>query len=626
MGPATPIVARIRGQDVRATSPLQVVRTSSRFGLTSWHAEAQAGDQRLTVEVDAPRASLVGVTYHDPDGTPAYCYNSEVASLRLHVWDRTARGRFGWTLRETLQSPGARPLRGRPARAPRGRGAAGPLTLLAAPFTWAGEHLAIELPGGRALFTTRRGGVSERPVRLAEPRPLTDDDPAAVARTTGASPPSSGSAPGRSRRSARSTAARCCERDAGGARRRGGRRPRGTAARDRRRSSSPPTACRSRSWRPGGGGDGPRGLARARRRACSRHGVAALARRAGRSARRSDPARAPAATRSGPEVHERFGIRRGRTQHRPQGDRARAAARRRRRARSTTPGCARLRRARPAAFFSHRRDARPHRAAGGGRVAELIRGLDPDRVPRAPGARCGAERRRPASRSLAAVKYVADRGARRPRRGGRQLVGENRAQDAAGEGRRLRRRCFTWDFIGHAAEPQGQADPAARAPDPLASAPTASLAQLARHADRRHDRDPRRGQRRPRAGQERRGPRRARRLHRALSPAARASAGLMTMPPLASDAEDSRRWFAALARARGRARPARGCRWAPSQDYAVAAQEGATIVRIGTKSLSARAGLVQETALDGLTLHQAWPSATPGTARSSTSASPRSAT
>lgn len=31
---------------------------------------------------------------------------------------------------------------------------------LPAPFAWAGEHVAIDLPGGRALFTTRRGGVS----------------------------------------------------------------------------------------------------------------------------------------------------------------------------------------------------------------------------------------------------------------------------------------------------------------------------------------------------------------------------------------------------------------------------------------------------------------------------------
>ncbi len=59
-------------------------------------------------------------------------------------------------------------------------------------------------------------------------------------------------------------------------------------------------------------------------------------------------------------------------------------------------------------------------------------------------------------------------------------------------------------------------------------------------------------------------------------------AGLMTMPPFAADAEDSRRWFAALralADERGLARLSMGT----SQDYLVAVQEGATIVRIGTR-------------------------------------------
>ena len=45
--------------------------------------EARAGRRRIAAEIDAPRATLVGVTYHDPDGRPAYCYNSEVASMRL---------------------------------------------------------------------------------------------------------------------------------------------------------------------------------------------------------------------------------------------------------------------------------------------------------------------------------------------------------------------------------------------------------------------------------------------------------------------------------------------------------------------------------------------------------------
>jgi len=64
--------------------------------------------------------------------------------------------------------------------------------------------------------------------------------------------------------------------------------------------------------------------------------------------------------------------------------------------------------------------------------------------------------------------------------------------------------------------------------------------------------------------------------------------GLMTMPPAVSDPEDARPWFAALRELRERLAPA----WAgrhdfthlsmgTSQDYVVAAQEGATIVRVG---------------------------------------------
>lgn len=60
--------------------------------------------------------------------------------------------------------------------------------------------------------------------------------------------------------------------------------------------------------------------------------------------------------------------------------------------------------------------------------------------------------------------------------------------------------------------------------------------------------------------------------------------GLMTMPPAAPDPEDSRRWFAALrelAAARGLSELSMGT----TQDYAVAAQEGATIVRVGSRLL-----------------------------------------
>ncbi|ADB51942.1 polyphenol oxidase family protein [Conexibacter woesei] len=51
---------------------------------------------------------------------------------------------------------------------------------LPAPFEWHGEHVGIELPGGRALFTTRRGGVSTGPYASLNLGRWTDDEPAAV--------------------------------------------------------------------------------------------------------------------------------------------------------------------------------------------------------------------------------------------------------------------------------------------------------------------------------------------------------------------------------------------------------------------------------------------------------------
>jgi purine-nucleoside/S-methyl-5'-thioadenosine phosphorylase / adenosine deaminase len=47
-------------------------------------------------------------------------------------------------------------------------------------FRAAGEHLAIDLPGGTALFTTRRGGVSEGPFASLNLGLWTDDDAALV--------------------------------------------------------------------------------------------------------------------------------------------------------------------------------------------------------------------------------------------------------------------------------------------------------------------------------------------------------------------------------------------------------------------------------------------------------------
>jgi pyridoxal phosphate enzyme (YggS family) len=58
--------------------------------------------------------------------------------------------------------------------------------------------------------------------------------------------------------------------------------------------------------------------------------------------------------------------------------------------------------------------------------------------------------------------------------------------------------------------------------------------------------------------------------------------GLMTMPPLADTAEESRRWFAALAEL-GAAQGLSQLSMGTTQDFTVAVEEGATIVRVGTK-------------------------------------------
>ena len=106
VGPSTPVVGRFLDADFHSTSPWRVLRNSSRFGVTGWDMDAVDGRRRVHVEIEAPRDLLVGVTYHDPDGALAYCYNTEVASLRLSIFDRTGRASTGWTRRAHLISDG----------------------------------------------------------------------------------------------------------------------------------------------------------------------------------------------------------------------------------------------------------------------------------------------------------------------------------------------------------------------------------------------------------------------------------------------------------------------------------------------------------------------------------------
>jgi len=103
VGPSTPVVGRFLGEDFASTKPLNVLRNQSEFALTTWRFEAVDGKRKIVGEVDAQRDLLAGVTYHDPDGDLAYCYNSCASSMRLAVFDKSGGE---WHHRQTLVSDG----------------------------------------------------------------------------------------------------------------------------------------------------------------------------------------------------------------------------------------------------------------------------------------------------------------------------------------------------------------------------------------------------------------------------------------------------------------------------------------------------------------------------------------
>lgn len=176
---------------------------------------------------------------------------------------------------------------------------------------------------------------------------------------------------------------------------------------------------------------------------------------------------------------------------------------------------------------------------------------------------------------LAAVKYVPLEELPALAEGGVTVVGENRAQDlkqkvAAGPPG------LTWDFIGHLQSRKvSDVVPLVRYIHSVSS--DSVLSQLARH-----------GTAQTRvlvevnvAGEEGKSGLAAGELAGFLERCPVAVVGLMTMPPQVARAEDNRRHFAALAEMaaeHGLAQLSMGT----SQDYLVAVQEGATIVRLGT--------------------------------------------
>jgi pyridoxal phosphate enzyme (YggS family) len=218
-------------------------------------------------------------------------------------------------------------------------------------------------------------------------------------------------------------------------------------------------------------------------------------------------------------------------------------------------------------------------------MVELIRDLDAARV-REKLARIQREigsRTRPPGRDrpveiLAATKYVPSEELPALAAAGVRLVGENRAQD-------LERKVaehgelFEWDFIGALQSRRVRLIvPHVRLIHSVAS--ESALRELDKH---RHAARP--GLRIlievNVAGEQGKAGIAPERLDAFIERSPLPVAGLMTMPPLAADAQDSRPWFAALrelADARGLEHLSMGT----SQDYAVAVEEGATIVRIGT--------------------------------------------
>jgi PLP dependent protein len=205
-------------------------------------------------------------------------------------------------------------------------------------------------------------------------------------------------------------------------------------------------------------------------------------------------------------------------------------------------------------------------------VAELIRGLDARRV--ADNLARMREEIGDDVQVLAAVKYLAVEELDALTEAGVTVVGENRAQEL--EVKASAHPELTWDFIGHLQSRKvKQVLPYVRWIHSVAS--DSALKELEKHAapqtevlvevniareEGKSGIDP---------GD----------LDAFLERCPVTVVGLMTMPPMAQRPEDSRRWFAALAELAGE-RGLRELSMGTSQDYAVAAQEGATIVRIGT--------------------------------------------
>jgi PLP dependent protein len=206
-------------------------------------------------------------------------------------------------------------------------------------------------------------------------------------------------------------------------------------------------------------------------------------------------------------------------------------------------------------------------------VAELIRDIEPEVVRR------NLERVRAVAGDdvevLAATKYVPLEEMGALAEGGITLVGENRLQDLEAKRERWGD-AFTWDFIGNLQSRKVKSIlPLVRLIHSVAS--DSALAQLERHDT-------------PEtevlvevnvAQEEDKGGIEPAQLDDFIARCPVTVGGLMTMPPFSEDPEASRPHFARLAELASE-RGLRRLSMGTSQDWPVAIEEGATIIRLGT--------------------------------------------
>jgi uncharacterized pyridoxal phosphate-containing UPF0001 family protein len=199
----------------------------------------------------------------------------------------------------------------------------------------------------------------------------------------------------------------------------------------------------------------------------------------------------------------------------------------------------------------------------------------------------GAVHRSPVTRSgrergevelLAAIKYVATDDLPLLAEAGIRLVGENRAQDLEAK-HAAHGELFEWDFIGQLQSRRVKLIlPYVRLIHSVAS--DSALRELERHRALARD-DLRILIEVNIAGEGGKAGVAPEQLREFISRSPVPVVGLMTMPPLAAEADASRPWFAKL-RALADEHSLQHLSMGTSQDYVVAVEEGATIVRIGS--------------------------------------------